>query len=390
MSCPGWRVIRSDESRALVEHPLTGAFYPLHPGHVALLQLLQEPEDFATLCGDDGMVPRDDIERLFSFGLLVDADNPLNIAGSWLRRCQPTFMGCPTGTTGKSQVCVIGMPSDSLSDTGAGASAGPAAIRVASSFPQYNVDADSGSPLGWYDYYSNTHVLEGVTFADLGDVPINVGEPATMWGKRLTKAVGFCRALAAFPLVIGGDHSLTAWTLAAFAERPISVLHLDAHSDLGPLAGDSIPTNGSVARAILEQLNIQHFLSVGVRGFLPVEQAPLAAEHHIISAREAKTTRAEEIAAKLPEGVPCYVTLDIDVLDPAIAPGTNAPVPDGLSFEEVRSILHAVGRTRQVVGADVVEVNPDRDQNLQTARAAAHLALSLLGASLNQTVGCPA
>jgi len=388
MSCPGWRVVSSDESQALVEHPLTGAYYPLQLAHVALLQLLREPEEFEVLC-DEGMVPRDDIELLFSFSLLVDADNPLRIAGSWLRPCQPTFLGCPTGNTGKAQVCIIGMPSDYLSDTGAGASAGPAAIRLASSFPRYDVDAQSGSPLGWYDYYSNTHVLEGVTFADLGDVPINVGEPATIWGKRLTKVVSLCRALAAFPLVIGGDHSLTRWVLAAFAERPISVLHIDAHSDLGPLGGDSLPTNGSVARAILEQLDIQHFLSVGVRGFLPAVQTPLAAGHHIISAREAKTAQASEIAARLPEGVPCYVTLDIDVLDPAIAPGTNAPVPDGLSFEEVRAILHAVGRTRQVVGADVVEVNPDRDQNLGTARAAAHLALSLLSASFSKSAERP-
>jgi agmatinase len=336
------------------------------------------------------MVPRDDIERLFSYGLLVDESNPLSVARSWLRRSLPTFLGCPEGNQGTAQVCIIGMPSDSMSDTGAGAATGPAAIRLASSFPPYDVDADSGRPLGWYDYYSNTHVLEGVTFADLGDVPINVGEPAAMCGKRVTKAVGFCRALNAFPLVIGGDHSLTAWALAAFAEQPISVLHLDAHSDLGALAGDSTPTNGSVARAILEQLNIQHFLSVGVRGFLPVEQAALAAGHHIISAREVRTTHADEIVARLPEDIPCYVTLDIDVLDPSIAPGTNAPVPDGLSFEEVRSILDAVGRTRQVVGADVVEVNPDRDQNLRTARAAAHLALSLLGASLKQTVDSPA
>ncbi len=88
--------------------------------------------------------------------------------------------------------------------------------------------------------------------------------------------------------------------------------------------------------------------------------------------------------ALVPEDARCYVTLDIDVLDPSVAPATNAPVPGGLLFEEVRAILETVGRARNVVAADIVEVNPGRDPHLVTARTANHLAMSLLGACFSK------
>lgn len=385
MSCPGLRVVRSDEQQVVVEHPVTKDFYALLPLYASLLQLLEQPEQMDTLCGEGGTVPREVVEHLLDLGLLVDADDPQGAINRMLSPCQPTFARCPEVAPGEAQICIIGMPTDALSETGAGAAGAPAALRLASAFPVYELDGESGRPLGWYDYYTGRHVLDGVSFGDAGDVRMERGEAAAAHGARLTKVVERCLARDAFPLILGGDHSVTAWTLDAFGREPLSVLHLDAHSDLGQLAPQQTPTNGSVARAAIEQRKIEHLLSVGVRGFLPVEQRPLVAGHKIVSAREARRLRPDEIVALLPADLPCYVTLDVDVLDPSIAPGTNVPVPEGLSFAEVREILVAVGGARRIVGADVVEVNPERDPHLNTSRAAVHLILSLLGACFSQT-----
>lgn len=385
--CPGLRVIRSDSNITMVEHPVTGACYSLDPPIASLLKLLREPEDIGALCDDEGPIPRAAVDYLLSLGLLVDADNPYAKFKDLLRRCQPTFLGCPEGDAGSAQVCIIGMPADGLSDTGAGAAAGPAALRLAASFPRYQANIDTGRPTGWYDYHSARHVMEGVTYADLGDVPLHKGEPPTEAGARLKDVVHVCHLMGSFPLVLGGDHSLSAWAIAGIPEEAITVLHLDAHSDLGTGASDLVPTNGSVAKALLEQERVQALLTVGVRGFLPLEQPSFRSGHRIVSVAEARSLGAEAIVALLPEDVPCYVTFDIDVLDPSVAPATNAPVPGGLFFEEVRAIMEAVGRKRRVIAADVVELNPDRDPHLLTARTAVHLTMSLMGACLGEKEG---
>jgi agmatinase len=85
----------------------------------------------------------------------------------------------------------------------------------------------------------------------------------------------------------------------------------------------------------------------------------------------------------VPADLPCYVSLDMDVVDPSIAPGTNSPEPDGLSFQEVREILVTAGKRRRIIGADVVEINAFHDPRLLTAKVAIRLILSLLASCLS-------
>jgi agmatinase len=379
VTCPGLRLISSTNAAVIVEHPWTGACYSLEPLYASLLELLKTPENLEVLCGKDGTVPQHIITHLMRIGLLVDADNPSAAANNLLRRSLPTFLRCPEGDAETAQVCVIGVPFDGLSDTGAGAAGGPGALRLAASFPTYEIN-DAGIPLGWFDYYSNQHVLKGVSFTDAGDIPVRIGDSPEDIGKRLSSVIQTCQNARVFPLILGGDHSLTYWAIAALSEKPLSILHLDAHSDLGSLSSFNLPTNGSVMRAVLENGNVEHLVSIGVRGFLPILQHSFTDGHKIVSANEVKRTSAEEIIALLPEDCPCYVSLDIDVLDPSVAPGTNALVPNGLLFEEVRVLLQEVGRRRNVIGADLVELNPQKDPQMLTARAGIHLILSLLAA----------
>jgi agmatinase len=281
-----------------------------------------------------------------------------------------------------SRVSVIGVPYDLLSRTSPGAASGPPALRVASSNPGYRLDETSELPAGWFDYYENRQILSGVSFADLGDIAFPHGAAASELGRRLGAVVAYCHKLGSFPLLLGGDHSLTYWSVEALADQPLSILHLDAHSDLADIPGPA-HCNASVATALLGLLGVESLLTVGLRGILPAQQHPFGSGHHLVSVKDMREQGAEAIVDLLPDDLPCYVSLDVDVLEPSIAPGTNSPEPDGLSFQEVREILVTAGKRRRVIAADVVEINAFHDPGLLTAKLATRLILSLLGSCIS-------
>jgi len=315
----------------------------------------------------------------------MDMDNAAQEdLGHYLSPFEPTFLRCPYGwpESGSSRVSVIGVPHDLLSRTGAGAASGPSALRVASSHPAYRLDETSGQSAGWFDYYENRQILTGVTFVDLGDIVFPHGAAASELGRRLSAVVALCHKSGSFPLLLGGDHSLTYWSVEALAAQPLSVLHLDAHSDLAAIPGPA-HCNASVATALLRLPGVASLVTVGLRGILPAHQDPLRSGHHLVSVKDLRQQGAEAIVDLLPADLPCYVSLDVDVLDPSIAPGTNSPEPDGLSFQEVREILVTAAKRRRIIAADVVEINAFHDTRLLTAKLATRLILSLLGACVS-------
>jgi agmatinase len=290
----------------------------------------------------------------------------------------PTFLGCPTGGPGDAAICIVGCASDELSVTGRGQAEGPAALRMASSVPTYGTD-ESGAPVGFWDYYADRRILAGVTLGDAGDLVPDPGDTPEQLGNLLTQIVRACLAAGSFPLVLGGDHSITQWCIEGIG-RNISLLHIDAHSDLASLRAGRPATNGSVVRAAIERLGVEAVVTVGLRGFLPARQVPLTADHHFVSARDLRNIGPPAVVRLLPPDRACYVSLDVDVLDSVEAPGTNVPLPGGLRFEEIRELLQQVATSRRVIGADLVELNAQRDPHLRTAKTAVHLALGLLGA----------
>ena len=302
--------------------------------------------------------------------------------GHFLSPFEPTFLRCPSGKPGAAHVSVLGVPYDILSRTGPGAASGPPALRVASSNPGYTLDETSGQPAGWFDYYEDRQILTGVSFADLGDIDLPHGASASELGCRLAAVVERCHNLGSFPLLLGGDHSLTYWSVKALSQQPLSVLHLDAHSDLAEFPGPAAHCNASVARALLALPGVSSLLTVGLRGILPAHQDSLRPGHRILTANQFEELGAEAVVDLLPADLPCYVSLDVDVLDPSLASGTNSPEPDGLSFRQVREILAAAGKHRRIAGADVVEINAFHDPRLLTARYATRLILSLLASCI--------
>ena len=373
--CPPWlSVERSGAGEAVVRDAALRRSVTVDPALASLLEQLREPIGLAELTGgDQAAIPEALVGEWMRAGYLAQAGGPLSVAGL-LTPFQPAFLACPDSGPGAARVCFIGMPCEAQSTTGPGPGEGPAALRLASEFADYQI-SPAGVPAGFFDYESGTRILEGVSLRDLGNILAVMGEAAEAPGERLSHAVYLCRRAGSFPLVFGGDHSLTFAAVRGLGGA-VDVLHIDAHSDIMEADISLLPASGSVVRKLLHEEYVRRVITVGVRGIFQVEQQPLRDGHTIISARRFRDIGPEGVAELI--SWPCYISFDIDALDPSVAPGVNRPVPGGLSAAEIHGIFRAVARRTQVIGADIVELSPRHDMNMRTARIAVELGLRLL------------
>lgn len=220
---------------------------------------------------------------------------------------------------------------------------------------------------------------------DLGDLYIYPYEnPVAVFG-RLEKLAADLARRGVVPVFIGGDHSITCPILKGLSAQPgeFCVLHFDAHNDCYHTAIDALfaPVSNNhhgnfLSSALAQCAGIRQAYQWGVRGVnnlgavLParVVSRPAAELIHLL--------QTDQLAA-LPDGLPVYVTIDIDVLDPGIAPGTGSPIPGGITWEQLFLALGKLLRNQRVIGMDMVELDPGADARGVTMHGAAHL-LSLL------------
>jgi agmatinase len=253
-------------------------------------------------------------------------------------------------------VRILGLPTDQHSSFLRGAARAPAAIRAALTSSHSHLTASNGLDVGGL-------------LRDLGDAPLREDDGDF---ERMVEAVR--AAFAAGPaVVLGGDHAVTYPVLAGLAaagRAPPQIVHIDAHPDLyDDFEGDPLSHASPFAR-ILENGLAAGLTQLGIR----TVNAPLKAQiERFRVAAFAPEAHAAGLAA-LPDG-PTYISIDLDGLDPAFAPGVSHHEPGGLSTREV---LEVIWRTPgPVIGGDVVELNPDRDVNGMTAVLAAKLVKEL-------------
>jgi agmatinase len=255
---------------------------------------------------------------------------------------------------------LIGVPYDEASSFRRGAAAGPAAIREALMSPAGNPWTEGMVDLG----------APGA-LADAGDI---AGLVALTAGGLIERGVASVVASGARPIVLGGDHSITYPVLRAL--RPhhehLSVLHIDAHPDLyDEFEGNRYSHACPFARALEERL-LDELAQVGIRTINghQREQADRFGVD-IIDMDGWTHGRRPRLA------YPVYVSIDLDGLDPAFCPGVAHQEPGGLSVRDVLTLLHRL--EVPIVGADVVELNPDLDPSGMSARVAAKLVKEVAG-----------
>ena len=300
-----------------------------------------------------------------------------------------TFLGVPRCTLDEppswadAEVVIIGAPFDGGTSYRAGARFGPRAVRMAcylahdGSRPSLALRVDS---------------LLDLNVVDAGDVEMFSGDIRTALG-ALEDAVTLVSTAGKIPLVIGGDHSITWPDVTGVARGvgwgKVSVIHFDAHADTGNITFGSLYGHGQPMRRLIESgaARGDRFLQIGLRGYWPepetltwmAEQRMRSYEMTEVVHRglDAILTEASAIAVDECDGV--FLSVDIDVVDPGMAPGTGTPEPGGLTSRELLDTVRRLCLTLPVVGVDVVEVSPDHDHADVTALLASRVVLEALG-----------
>ena len=270
-------------------------------------------------------------------------------------------------TGSKAGVRLIGLPTDCHSSFLRGAAAAPIAIRAALASDHANMAAECGLELG-----------PDIALEDSGDLPLD--ETAADFERIRSSAEQAARD-GVVPLFLGGDHMVSYPIVAglAAAHGPVNILHFDAHPDLyDDFGGDPLSHASPFAR-IMEARHAASLVQVGIRTLN--RHCREQAQRFGVRIVEMREFQADSVP--IPDA-PLYISIDLDALDPAFAPGVSHPEPGGLSTRELLSVLHRV--SGPIVGADVVEYNPSCDVNGMTAVVAAKLIkeLAALAAGRNE------
>jgi agmatinase len=287
-----------------------------------------------------------------------------------------TFMRAPhTTDLAGVDAAVYGIPFDTATSFRTGTRFGPEAIRSASAL------------LRPYNPALGVNVVETLSIVDYGDVPVSPGDTERTYG-QVEEALARLVDAGVFPLALGGDHSITLAELRVLARKhgALGLVQLDAHGDTwDEYFGQRFFHGTTFLRAVEEKL-IDPAASVqaGLRGSLyGPDDLDSAREMGFVVLPCDQLRRLEPggYASIVRERVgrrPVFLSFDIDVLDPAFAPGTGTPEVGGLSTAEALGFVRALAGI-DLVGADVVEVSPPYDgPGQQTALAAANVAYELL------------
>ena len=275
-----------------------------------------------------------DYAGLLTFGTLPYTQDPAELAGV--------------------DVAIVGAPTDDLVSDRPGARFGPRAIRAASCPPGRHLEA-------------KVDAMAELKLVDYGDAPV-VPADAVRTHEAIERTVGEVVAAGAIPIVLGGDHSIAEPDIRACATRhgPLGLVHFDTHTDTGTEVFGVEVSHGTPMYRLVEQGQVdpRRYVQIGLRGYWPGPKEFAWQEEHGVTSffmhdvRELGIKAVVERTLEVVGAGPAYVTVDVDVLDPAFAPGTGTPEPGGMTSGDLLWACRTIAERLGLVGAEVVEVIP--------------------------------
>ncbi|HEY1354720.1 MAG TPA: agmatinase [Solirubrobacterales bacterium] len=251
-------------------------------------------------------------------------------------------------------VAIVGAPTDDLVSDRPGARFGPRAIRAA------------GCPAGPH-LEAGIDAFEELRIVDFGDAPVLPADPAGSH-EAIERTVGDVLGAGAIPIVLGGDHGIAEPDIRACSARhgPVGLVHFDTHTDTGSVVFGVEVSHGTPMRRLVEAGHVDpgRYVQIGLRGYWPGEEEfSWQREQGIesIFMHEVREIGLEATVRRAVESVgegPVFLSVDIDVLDPAYAPGTGTPEPGGMSTADLMRACREVAERLDLVGAELVEVIP--------------------------------
>ena len=251
-------------------------------------------------------------------------------------------------------LAIVGAPFDDLVSDRPGARFAPRAIRAASCPPGAHLEA-------------KVDALAELTVVDFGDAPVVPAAPEAS-RRAIEQTVRQVVDAGAVPIVLGGDHSIAEPDIRACAGRhgPLGLVHFDTHTDTGTEVFGVEPSHGTPMWALVEAGHVEpsRYVQIGLRGYWPgPAEFAWQAERGITSLfmHDVRELGIDEVVRRALEVVgpgPAYLSVDVDVLDPAFAPGTGTPEPGGMTSADLLRACRRVAESLELVGAEVVEVIP--------------------------------
>lgn len=284
-----------------------------------------------------------------------------------------TFLSAPQASPGDvaARYAVLGIPQGipyTQEQLTASVCDAPRAVRARS--------ARFGRMLGHHDFDLGGALTanEPLSLSDCGDVT----------AAHAPAAIKTILQRGALPIVLGGDDSITALSLRGFEGRgPLTVLQIDAHIDYRDEVQGVREGYSSPMRRAAEMPWVKRIVHCGIRGIGSARpddvRDTLARGNVIFTAKEVHANGIERVLQEFPKGETCYIAFDCDGVDPAVMPGTSAPLPGGLSFDDAAALLTGLARRGKVAGISFAEYYPSLDINGITALAIVRLIVNLLG-----------
>jgi agmatinase len=284
---------------------------------------------------------------------------------------------------GKADIAFLGIPyGDAYSfaeivndQTNMPAAMRRATDRITRSIERY--DFDLGGPL--YD-------SRPIRAVDCGDIIGDVRDLSAHY-RKAEAAIRKIRAAGAMPIVLGGDHGIPIPVLRGLdGDGPITLVQIDQHLDWRQEVNGVAEGYSSPIRRASEMAHVHDIVQIGLRATGSARQEEVDAARaygaHLVSAYEVHDGGMESVLARIPDGGRYYLTVDLDGMDPAIAPGVAGPCPGGVTFAQARALIRGLVAKGRVVGMDVVEITPRTDVNQITCITAGRLVVNLIGAAV--------
>lgn len=301
-----------------------------------------------------------------------------------------SFLGAPhldDATAPSARFAFIGAPFGvpyGMRQVHYGASDAPRAVRVKSvRFAAFHAHYD-------FDLGGSLDRHGPLVLVDCGDV---LADPRDLAGsaERVSQTVSAQLDAGRMPIVVGGDDSTSALALRGFANAvPFEILQIDAHIDFRDDVNGIRDGYSSPMRRASEMPWVQRIVHVGARGVGSAKPADvvdtLAAGNRIVTARQARRGGAEAVLRHFTPGGRYYIVFDCDGMDPAVMPGTSAPMPGGLEYDLMLDIVHGLVEQGTVVGINFAEHYPALDFNGITSLAIVRTIVNLMGAMLSKSV----
>ena len=308
-----------------------------------------------------------------------------------------TFMKVPlvldTSQLAGADVVICGAPMDDLVTHRPGARFGPRAIRTATD--------DASPPHVWHLGLGIDPFAE-LTIVDHMDCDVSPGDPE-VGHAALRKMVGEIRSAGAVPIVLGGDHSIAYPNVSAVADSlphgALTVVHFDTHADTATENWGNRWAHGTPFRHLVDEGKIpgNRLVQIGLRGYWPLKEEwewarSAGVTWHLMDSVFERGIDAvvDDVLSSLQGAQHVFLSVDVDVLDPAFAPGTGTPEPGGMSTIELLRAIRTLTLAADLVGMEIVEVSPPYDHAGITAWAAQRCALEAISAlAVRRSGGSP-